>query len=250
MLAEGFSEKFDLIYIDPPFFSGADYSVVEEKDGKKSISFAYKDTWGNDLKEYLRMITVSIFAMKELLSKEGLIWIHLDWHAVHYVKLIMDEIFSSKNFVNEVIWSYKSGGSSRKRFSRKHDTLLLYSKSGRYKFNPQKEKSYNRGFRKYSFKGVEEFEDEKGWYTMVNMKDVWNIDMVGRTSKERTGYATQKPEALMERIILSSSDAGSLCGDFFCGSGTFPAMCKKLGRQFICCDVGELAVKIAKSRVE
>ena len=105
-----------------------------------------------------------------------------------------------KNFVNEIIWTYKSGGSSKKHFARKHDTILVYSKTDKYYLSLPKEKSYNRGLKPYRFKGVEEFQDETGWYTMVNMKDVWNIDMVGRTSAERTGYATQKPEALLSSL--------------------------------------------------
>lgn len=103
----------------------------------------------------------------------------------------MDEIFGEDNFVNEIIWHYKSGGSGKRHFSRKHDTILVYSKTKKYYFLPDKEKSYNRGFKPYRFKGVKEYKDDMGWYTMVTMKDVWNVDMVGRTSSERTGYATQ-----------------------------------------------------------
>ena len=125
--------------------------------------------------------------MRDLLSDTGCLWVHLDWHAVHYVKVILDQIFGEKNFINEIIWTYKSGGANKRNFARKHDTLLFYSKTDNYIFNPQTEKSYNRGLRPYRFKGVEEYEDETGWYTIVNMKDVWSIDMVGRTSSERTG---------------------------------------------------------------
>ena len=125
----------------------------------------------------------------------------------------------------------------------------MYSKSSKYKFNPLKEKSYNRQFKPYKFKGIEEFEDEIGWYTLVNMKDVWNIDMVGRTSRERTGYATQKPEALLERIISASTSEGDLCGDFFSGSGTLAAACENLGRKFILCDESKLAVESCIERM-
>lgn len=242
------SDKFQLIYVDPPFFSKSMYQAsfcVTLENMKKSSPIkidAYDDSKAGNMYEYLRMMVVRIFMMKRLLSETGCICVHLDWHAAHYVKVIMDEIFGKSNFVNEIIWTYKSGGSSKKSFSKKHDTLLLYSKSEDYKFNNQQEKSYNRDFKPYRFKGVKEFCDEKGWYTNVNMKDVWNIDMVGRTSKERTGYATQKPEKLMERIIDAFSDEGDLCGDFFAGSGSFGAVCARKGRNFIMCDSSEIAI--------
>ena len=245
---KGMAGKLQLIYVDPPFFSSGKYqaSIRLESEilGKSSLMKleAYDDNWSKGMPQYLTMLTARIFAMKELLSDTGCIWLHLDWHGVYYAKVIMDQIFGESNFVNEIIWTYKSGGSSKKSFAKKHDTLLVYSKSKKYKFNPLREKSYNRGLKPYRFKGVEEFCDEVGWYTMVNMKDVWSIDMVGRTSAERTGYATQKPEKLMERIIASCTDEGDLCADFFAGSGTLGAVCEKMGRHWIMCDEGELSV--------
>lgn len=242
------TEKLQLIYVDPPFFSGGKYQasirLESELLGKSSLMKleAYDDKWSMGMKEYLAMLTARLIAMKELLAETGCIWMHLDWHSVHYVKIIMDQIFGEDNFINEVIWTYKSGGSSKKSFARKHDTLLVYGKSKKHKFNPLREKSYNRDFKPYRFKGVEEFCDDTGWYTMVNMKDVWNIDMVGRTSSERTGYATQKPDRLMERIIASCSDEGDLCADFFAGSGTFGAVCERMNRRWIMCDNGKLAI--------
>lgn len=246
--------NFNLIYMDPPFFSQADYYLSKNikssaKKGEKSEK-AYGDKWPKGRYEYLEMMTLRLIAAKELLSEEGLIWIHLDWHVVHYVKILMDEIFGEKNFVNEIIWQYKSGGSSKKRFSRKHDNILVYSKTANYKFFPQKEKSYNRNLKPYAFKNVEEFQDEKGWYTMVNMKDVWFMDMVGRTSGERTGYATQKPEALLERIIKASTEEGNLCGDFFSGSGTLASTALKLNRRFLVCDKGDEAVRVTVDRLK
>lgn len=244
-----------LIYVDPPFFSNGKYqaSVKIESDilGQSPLIKvgAYDDYWGENLKEYLTMLTVRFFMMRELLSETGCLWVHLDWHAVHYVKVILDEIFGEKNFINEIIWTYKSGGTNKRSFSKKHDTLLIYGKSSTYKFNPLTEKSYNREFKPYRFKGVEEFKDEKGWYTKVNMKDVWNIDMVGRTSSERTGYATQKPAKLMERIISSCSDEGDLCGDFFAGSGTLGDVCGALKRKWIMCDSGDAAVSSQINRI-
>ena len=127
--------------------------------------------------------------------------------------------------------------------------IFVYSKTAGYKYFPLKEKSYNRGLKPYRFKGVEEFEDEVGWYTVVNMKDVWSIDMVGRTSAERTGYATQKPEALIRRMIECCTEEGDLVADFFCGSGTTGAAAAKLGRRFIMVDKGGLAVETAEARL-
>lgn len=251
----GMAGKIQLVYADPPFFSNSRYqaSVVinSNKLGRSPLikTGAYDDKWGTGTEQYLTMMTVSLLMMRELIADTGCIWVHLDWHGSHYVKLILDEIFGNDNFVNEVIWTYKSGGASGKCFAKKHDTLLMYSKGRSYKFNRLKEKSYNRGLKPYRFKGVEEFRDEKGWYTMVNMKDVWNIDMVGRTSGERTGYATQKPEKLLERILLSCSDEGDLCADFFAGSGTLGAAAQKMGRKWIMCDCGAVAAASQIQRI-
>lgn len=241
------SGKLQLIYMDPPFFSNGKYQAsLKIKSDILGMSplikiGAYEDCWNNSMKEYLKMLTVRFFMMKELLADTGVLWVHLDWHASHYVKVILDQIFGEKNFVNEVVWTYKSGGANKRSFAKKHDTLLFYSKTNKYTFKPQPEKSYNRGFKPYRFKGVEEFQDEIGWYTIVNMKDVWNIDMVGRTSAERTGYATQKPEKLLERIIEACTDEGDICADFFSGSGTLGAVCGKMGRRWIMCDSGAAA---------
>ncbi len=273
-------EQLDMIYCDPPFFTKTKQEVnvevyCSEKaakriEGAKSVKSdaahddgdgpafhtiklrqrAYCDMWNRDIKDYLRMIAVRLYFMRDALKPEGSIFIHLDWHAVHAVKLIMDEIFGSENFINEIIWTYKSGGAAKRHFSRKHDTILFYGKTQNYRFNkPEKEKSYNRGFRPYHFKGVQEFKDEVGWYTLVNPRDVWQIDMVGRSSSERLNYATQKPEALLEKIIKSVTEPGDLCADFFCGSGTLAGAAAKLGRNFICADAGELAISNTVKRL-
>ena len=239
--------KIQLIYVDPPFFTNSKYQasvrLESSKLGKSPVikTGAYDDKWEDSIEQYLSMLAVRFHLMRDLLSDTGCIWVHLDWHGSHYVKMLMDEIFGEANFVNEIAWTYKSGGASKRSFARKHDTLLFYSKTKKYKFYPLKEKSYNRELKPYRFKGVEEFQDEVGWYTLVNMKDVWNIDMVGRTSSERTGYATQKPEKLIERILYACTDDGDICADFFSGSGTLGAVCTKLNRPWIMCDEGDVA---------
>lgn len=256
LLAEAHLEgKLQLIYMDPPFYSQAKYDAVINLetsllDDTMTIKpIAYEDQWKNGMEDYLRMLCVRFYLIHDLLSEEGCFWLHLDWHVVHYVKILLDEIFGEKNFVNEIIWNYKSGGTGKRSFSRKHDTLLFYGKSKQYYFNPLKEKSYNRGYKPYRFKGVKEYQDELGWYTMVNMKDVWQIDMVGRTSAERTGYATQKPQQLLERIIESCSREGDLCADFFSGSGTLASTAEKMNRQWIACDVGGIATVNCLKRI-
>jgi DNA modification methylase len=209
----------------------------------------YDDRWEHGIEDYLTMLCARLFMMRDLLAEDGSIWVHLDWHVVHYVKILMDAIFGEKNFVNEIIWMYKSGGTSKNHFSRKHDTLLFYGKNPKPSLSIPLEKSYNREYKPYRFKGVKEYKDDLGWYTMVNMKDVWQIDMVGRTSSERTGYATQKPEALLRRILESCTKEGDLCADFFCGAGTLAATAQKMNRRWIACDMGPLAVAATEKRL-
>ena len=160
----------------------------------------------------------------------------------------MDAIFGEEYFVNEIIWTYKSGGSTKRFFSRKHDTLLLYRKTDKNYFKAQTQKSYNRELRPYNFESVKEYRDEKGWYTLVNMKDVWEIDMVGRTSGERTGYATQKPENLIRRLLESCSRPGDICADFFGGSGVLAKVAADMKRDFISCDNAGLSEEAGTNR--
>lgn len=236
------NQCIDLIYIDPPFFSGKNYTG---DDATKEFT----DTWCGGLTEYLDFMCVRFHEMRRLLKPTGSIFVHVDWHAVHYLKVELDKIFGYNNFQNEIIWTYKSGGATQKRFSRKHDTILFYSRSSSYTFNPQYEKSYNRDFKSYGFKDVKQHKDKFGWYTIVNMKDVWNINMVGRTSYERNGYPTQKPEKLLERIIVSCTNRGDVVADFFCGSGTTLAVAQNLNRNWIGCDVSDAAIQLSSDRL-
>lgn len=253
LLKNGFKGKIDLIYIDPPFMTKSNQDGrVTINDGEEDHVIehvAYKDSWEKGIVSYLNMLCPRLYLMRELLSQKGTIYVHLDYRAVHYVKILLDCIFGQDNFLNEIIWAYKSGGVSKKYYSRKHDNILVYTKSKDYIFNPQKEKSYNRGFKPYRFKGVEEYEDDLGWYTLVNLKDVWQIDMVGRTSGERVGYATQKPEKLLERIILTSSYENSIVADFFAGSGTTGIVAERLNRRWIMADKSMLSGVTVKKRL-
>lgn len=167
------SESIDLIYIDPPFFSGRQYNVIF---GDQNELRSFSDIWEGGMPGYLIWLNARLYEMKRLLKKSGAIFVHCDHHASHYIKVEMDKVFGNRAFINEVVWCYKSGGASPKRyFSRKHDTLLFYSRTDSYLFNPQQEKSYNRGFKPYRFAGVQEYQDEIGWHTLVGMKDYWEI---------------------------------------------------------------------------
>jgi len=260
----GMRAPLSLVYMDPPYFSNRNPGSrmrVRAPGGDAFVTIpAFEDTWlregvqsGSEeaIVAYLDMLVPRIIAAHELLAEDGSLWIHLDRRAVHYVKVMADVIFgSTDHLINEVIWAYKSGGSSTKRFSNKHDTLLFFAKNkAKYKFFPQEEKSYNRALKPYRFKGVKEYRDDYGWHTIVNMKDVWEIPMVGRTSSERTGYATQKPEALLERIVLSCTEEGDACMDPFGGSGTLAAVCARHGREWIYIDENPMAADVAAARL-
>ena len=264
-IGAGTRQPLNLIYMDPPYFTNRDPESrlrIKTHSGDAYIKAqAFSDTWirrgvtlsrKEALSDYLSMLTPRIIAAKELLAEDGVFWLHLDRRAVHYARVMADIVFGEDdNLINEVIWFYKSGGSSTRRFANKHDTLLFYAKNKKkYKFFPQEEKSYNRGLKPYRFKGVKEYRDDHGWYTIVNMKDVWEIPMVGRTAGERTGYATQKPEALLERIILSCTEKGDTCLDPFCGSGTLAAVCKKYERNWISIDNNIEAIETTAKRLE
>lgn len=248
--------KIDLIYIDPPYDSKADYRTkitlpngdIEQRPNVLE-QFAYSDTWKEGTVSYLKMMYPRLYLMRELLSDQGSIYVHVDWHVGHYVKILLDDIFQKDQFTNEIVWSYKSGGVGDSTFARKHDVIYFYKKNNQAIFNVLKEKSYNRGFKPYRFKGVTEYQDEIGWYTLVNCKDVWNIDMVGRSSQERVNYATQKPEKLLERIIKVSSNENSIVADFFGGSGTTASVAERLNRRWIMSDFGKPANMIMRKRL-
>lgn len=231
------NESVSLIYCDILYGTGRDF------DDYKDLKF--------DKNEIYNFYKPRLEEMYRLLKSDGTICIHCDFHIIHWIRNLLDDIFGYKNCVSEIIWKYKSGGASKKKLSAKHDNIIVYAKNAKLqKFNPQKEKSYNRGFKPYRFKGVEEFEDEIGWYTMINMQDVWEINMVGRTSKERVDYATQKPIILLNRIISLYSNENDVVADFFMGSGTTGEVALELNRKFIGCDIGEKAFDITKKRLE
>ena len=245
--------KINLIYIDPPFDSKADYKKRIELKGEKvendRTAFEekqYTDIWTND--EYLQFMYERLILLRELLTDNGSIYVHCDWHKSHYLRCILDEIFGITKFNNEITWCYKSGGAGGSGFSKKHDTIYSYSKTEEPLFNQTKQKSY---VLPSGNKNVTYYEDDKGTYTLVKVKDWWDdIGMISTApGAGRVGYPTQKPEALLERIIKSSSNPGDIVFDCFMGSGTTQAVAMKLGRRFIGADINLGAVEITTKRL-
>jgi len=238
------SNMIDLIYCDPPYFSQRNY-------------IEFNDTW-NSIDEYLAWMKVRLVHMHRVLKPTGSIYLHCDWHASHYLKVIMDDIFGYKNFRNEIVWSYHTGGASKKHFSRKHDVILFYSKSDKYYFNTDEIHEEFREDKTDHFKDVDkngnrcrirEVNGKEYYYYLEDGKiptDVWEIASLNAASKERKGYPTQKPQALLERIIKASSNKRDLVLDPFCGCGTAVEVAQKLGRNFIAIDVSPKACRLTK----
>src|SRR3989344_821243 len=252
--------KIDLIYIDPPFDSKADHRTKITLPGvdleqKPTVieQFAYADTWKDGTVSYLKMLYPRLALMRELLSDKGSIYVDIDWHLGHYVKILLDEIFGKDRLINQIIWHYYSGGAGGSGFAKKHDTILLYGKSDNPTFIPQKEKKYvdRKKAGKEDLKNAvrEWFEDEKGVYTFVTKRDVWYVPIINPLAGERLDYGTQKPEALLKTIIQSSSNEGDVVADFFMGSGTTGAVAEKLGRKWIMSDLGKPANLITRKRL-
>jgi DNA modification methylase len=225
------SESIDLIYIDPPFFSGRQYNIIF---GDQNEVRSFTDIWEGGMPGYLIWLNARLYEMKRLLKKTGSIYVHCDWHASHYIKVEMDKIFGYENFLNEVVWCYGLGGSSNRYWPRKHDVILWYSK----------------------VKDGHFFEPDLVPATSMRMAgqlkkapDYWDIPTINNMAKERIGYPTQKPEALVERIIKSSCPPGGVVGDFFCGGGTTPAVAQRLGRRWIACDQSRVAVAVTADRL-
>ncbi len=257
--------KIDLIYIDPPFDSKADYRTKIHLPGtdieaKPTVieQHAYSDTWKNGTVSYLEMMVPRLILMRELLSEEGSIYVHIDWHVGHYVKIILDEIFGKDNFKNEIIWYYSNKMSrSSKDYPKAKDSLLFYTKTKYNIFNEQKklrDEPVKQSIRVWRDKKNMRARDEEGnvIYEMsydVTVNDIWDIPFIASTSKERLDYATQKPETLIERVISASSSETSIVADFFAGSGTSGAVAEKLGRKWIMSDLGKPACMVMRKRL-
>ena len=282
--------KVDLIYIDPPFDSKADYRTkvtlpspasgrgaggeghAMELEQKPTVieQFAYSDTWSDGTASYLAMITPRLILMRELLADTGSIYVHLDWHVGHYVKLVMDDIFGKNLFRNEIIWHY-SGWNKQllTSFEKRHDTLFLYGKSDQQYFQSffemweskeeyvkkRKQKVHvDDGGREYVLSDAGGGERIKRYLDDVMREgvvvdDVWHMDKLNNSSNESVGYSTQKTEELLDRILKASCPEGGLVADFFGGSGTTASVAEKLGRRWITTDLGKPSCMVMRKRL-
>ncbi|MFX1502267.1 MAG: site-specific DNA-methyltransferase [Promethearchaeota archaeon] len=268
-LLKTFENKIDLIYIDPPFATGGDFNLKIQigEDGNYLDNIAYKDKWKEGIDSYLTFLHERLVLMKKLLSNKGSIYVHLDWHISHYVKVIMDEIFGSENFRNEIIWAYPAASvKTRRFFIRSYDTILFYSKDNNYIFN-----DHPKIYQEFSdrVKNALKKDDNGIFYYRggshngkklsrkvyiekegIFPRDVWNdIPYVRANTAEYQGFSTQKPERLLRRIILASTNKGDLIADFFCGSGTTLTVAEKLGRKWIGCDSNRYAIHMIRKRI-
>lgn len=259
-LLKEYRGKIDLIYIDPPFDSKADYvkkvkikgqkiegqqqSLLEEKQ--------YTDIWEND--EYLQFMYERLQIMRELLAETGSIYVHVDWHKVHFIRNILDEVFGADSFIAEIIWKYTWGIRTEEQWNRKHDNLLMYKKGDSITFNAQEvleereltEQSKNR--LEYAGAMIKD-NNKRGSSELALPTDVWYVATINGMAKERTDYPTQKPEELLEKIIKASSNPGDIVMDCFMGSGTTMAVAQKLGRRWIGCDINLGAIQTTTKRL-
>jgi hypothetical protein len=247
-----------LVYIDPPFDVGADFSVGVEIGGEEVTKrpsvveeIAYRDTWGQGRDSYLSVLYPRLLLIDSLLSSDGAVVVHLDWRLTGSVRLLLDEVFGPDSIRNEIIWCYRGGGVPRNAFARKHDTLLYFVKSSEATFNiqytPYSEASQSLVRKRggVSIDGKER-DIERG----AHMPDWWNdINGLQTWSPERVDYPTQKPEALLARIIESTTNPGDLVADFFCGSGTTLTVAEKLGRKWIGADLGRFSIHTSRKRL-
>jgi DNA modification methylase len=256
------SESIDLIYIDPPFFSGRNYNMIFQD---KNEVLTFEDIWDGGLPTYQIWLNARLVEMKRLLKPTGSIYVHLDWHASHYVKVEMDKIFGYNNFLAEIVWNKGFRGTEQKEnYQHAHDTILVYNKNKKYIWNDQFQEYADTDMKRYNKT------DENGKYALIKRRrtdgtvyygktypkpegkrinDVIDIPVMASTSSERLGYPTQKPEALLERIIKASSNTGDVVADFFCGGGTTPAVAQRLGRRWIASDISRIAVEVTKGRI-
>lgn len=262
-LLREFRGKIDLIYIDPPFDSKADYKrQIKAKNIGKAVSDRtsfeekqYGDIWIND--EYLQFMYERFILMRELLSEKGCIYVHCDWHKSHHLRLILDEVFGQENFRNEIIWWYLWGGRGKTQWNSKHDNILFYSKSNSWTFNYMSvlddhtlmtEGSKNRlnyaGAMVTTKSESSEIPSDK-----VLPSDTWYIATINAMAKEKENYPTQKPEKLLEKIIIASSNPGDIVFDGFMGSGTTLAVAMRLGRRFVGADINLGAIQTTTKRL-
>ena len=244
-------ESIDLIYIDPPFFSGINYEKIWKNGAEDK---AYQEYWKEGIHGFIRFMEGRLDLCKNVLKPTGSIYLHCVWHANAHLRLLMDRIFGEKNFQNELIWHYRTGGVSKRWFGRKHDTIFLYAKNiSKVTFIPKEVKEYYKDIYGDDFKpgwgDRKGGEDKKGYYRYAYMDDVWDIRGVFNMSKEYLNYPTQKPKDLLRRIIEASSNENDVILDPMCGGGTTLIAARKLKRQFIGIDVSPIACEKTLTRL-
>jgi len=268
-LLEKFAGKIDLIYIDPPFATGADFSFTAalgegdikiEKEQSLIEEKAYRDTWGRGMASYLTMMTDRLRLMRDLLAQTGTIVVHCDWHVGYMLRKQLDEVFGADRFLNEIVWVYKRWTTRVSVLPRLHDSLFWYASSHDYVFNQPMVPNTDPNPSQY-----ESAKDASGKTVVrrdgagrpikrevreeIPTPDWWDIPQMSPVSSERLDYPTQKPERLLERIISMASKEGGLVADFFSGSGTTLAVAEKLGRRWIGCDLGRWAIHVTRKRM-
>jgi len=255
-LVDEYEGRINLIYADPPFFTNRQYSarVGQGEDSRRpqewQLEEGYQDDWP-DLASYLDMLYPRLLMMYRLLAPNGTLYLHLDWHVNSYARILLDEIFGPERLLNEIIWIYHGPSPIKSAFNRKHDTILAYTKGKKYTFNADDVRQ------PYDPKTIKTFNSspKAGFGKVPDLKrgkvpeDWWYYPVVARMHSERTGYPTQKPESLLERIILASSNPGDLIADFFCGSGTTAAVAEKLGRSYLAADSTWRAIHTTRKRL-
>jgi DNA modification methylase len=244
-MTSAWAGRFQLIYLDPPFGSGKTYGArVAGSRGQASTAVdAYRDDRAFD--DYLAWLFRRLALCRDLLADSGMLYVHLDWHAVHYAKVELDRLFGRERFLNEIIWCYHGPSPIRSAFKRKHDTILIYTRSSSYFFDADAVRV------PYDASTVKTFASspKAGFGKVPDLargkvpEDWWYFPVVARIHSERVGYETQKPTALLERIVKASSRPGDLVGDLFAGSGTTGVAATRLGRPCILCDSNPLAVE-------
>ncbi len=244
-LGKEWEGRYQLIYLDPPFGTGKVYAARvggERRRVARTVN-AYRDDLAFDA--YLDWLKARLALMRDLLHATGTLYVHLDWHAVHYVKVELDRLFGRNRFLNEIIWCYHGPSPIRRAFKRKHDTILVYTRSADYFFDADAVRT------PYDEVTVKTFASsaKAGFGKVPDLargkvpEDWWYFPVVARLHAERIGYETQKPEALLERIVRASSRPGDLVGDFFAGSGTTGVVAARLGRHAVLVDRNPVAVE-------
>jgi DNA modification methylase len=256
-----------LIYIDPPFDVGGDFSMDIEIGGETFTKspgileeIAYRDTWGHGVDSFIAMISERLALMRDLLAPNGSIFVHCDWRVSSLIELVLAEIFGRSSFQNELIWYYTNKyGANSQTFDSFHNTIYWFGNSRKVTYHPIRipvKEVRQQPLRKWNKeKAVNEWQkDEDGKYLYVEssdkeVSDVWEIPVINPMAHERIGYPTQKPEALLERILLTASEPGDLVADFFVGSGTTASVAERLGRRWIASDLGKFAIHTTRKRL-